>query len=120
MIFSQLGSYFGRPGRQGVDGNLTGLFSFSSTNLACQAFEEEAIKEWIRHCKYDSRGNTSSCKTSSPDRQKMFLVARYRLSRLCSGCTICERWSRQDVSVGSMISLGEKRAPSSHSRTFSL
>lgn len=33
MIFSQLGSYFGRPGRQGVDGNLTGLFFIDAPGL---------------------------------------------------------------------------------------
>lgn len=33
MIFSQLGSYFGRPGRQGVDGNLTGLFFIDARSL---------------------------------------------------------------------------------------
>jgi hypothetical protein len=42
MIFSQLVSYFGRAGRQDVDGNLTGL-SFSLIHLACQLIEEEVF-----------------------------------------------------------------------------
>lgn len=42
MIFSQLVSHFGRAGRQGVDGNLTGL-SFSLTLLACRSLEEEDL-----------------------------------------------------------------------------
>ena len=41
MIFSQLVSYFGRAGRQDVDGNLTGLLFFI-VHLACQLLEEEA------------------------------------------------------------------------------
>ena len=40
MIFSQLVAYFGRAGRQDVDGNLTGQH-FSLILLACQLIEEE-------------------------------------------------------------------------------
>lgn len=42
MIFSQLVSYFGRAGRQDLDGNLTGLL-FSLMLLARQLLKEETF-----------------------------------------------------------------------------
>jgi hypothetical protein len=55
MIFSQPGSYFGRPGRQGVDGNLTGNFHWRSP--ACWELEEEYAASSL----YVSRSRELAC-----------------------------------------------------------